>query len=204
MKWGDAWIWIAIDPVRKLIPAWHTADRTALAAYRFMRDLQPRLKHRVQLTTDGHVPYLIAVKAAFISTGIDYATLVKIYGEGGEGKYSPGAVTGATRKRVMGQPAYAKICTSHVERQNLTVRMSNRRFTRLTNGFSKSIDSHKHSVALHFGHYNFCRVHQSLRVTPAMESGITDRVWSLEDIARLTVGEPVPPFLPPRPLPACP
>ena len=181
--WGDSWCLVAIDPVTKLIPTWEVGDRGAVTAYHFMRDLQPRLAHRVQLTTDGHLPYLVAVKAAFLSTSIDYGMLVKIYGEASEsGKYSPGQVVGAKRERIMGQPETASICTSHVERQNLTVRMSNRRFTRLTNGFSKSLTSHKHSLALHFAHYNFCRIHSSLRVTPAMEAKLTDHIWELEEL----------------------
>lgn len=188
---GDSWCWVAIDPITKLIPVWHVGDRTALSAYRFMRKLQPRLANRVQFTTDGHNAYLVAVKAAFISTSIDYGMLVKLYGEGESGRYSPSNVVGARRERIMGQPESAKICTSHVERQNLTLRMSNRRFTRLTNGFSKSIDSHKHSIALHFAHYNFCRIHSSLRVTPAMEAGLTDHVWELEELLVLPQKEAV-------------
>lgn len=181
--WGDSWCLIAIDPVSKLIPTWGVGDRGAVTAYHFMRDLQPRLAHRVQLTTDGHLPYLVAVKAAFISTSIDYGMLVKIYGDNSlAGKYSPGNVIGAKKERILGQPETASICTSHVERQNLTVRMGNRRFTRLTNGFSKCLTSHKHSLALHFAHYNFCRIHSALRVTPAMEAKLTDHVWELEEL----------------------
>ena len=202
MGWGDNWTWIAIDPVNKLIPAWYVGDRSALSAYRFLRALQPRLAHRVQLTTDGLHAYLVAVRAAFISTSIDYAVLVKLYGDGDSGRYSPGTVTGIQTTRVRGNPDPDKIYTSHVERQNLTVRMSNRRFTRLTNGFSKSIDSHKNSLALHFVNYNFCRIHQSLRVTPAMQAGITDRLWSLEDIARLAEGQPDQPVSTPQPQPS--
>lgn len=183
---GDVWTWVAIDPVTKLIPAWFVGDRTAQSAYKFMRSLEPRLTNRVQLTTDGHHAYLVAVKAAFLARPIDYGMLVKLYGEGESGKYSPSNCIGARRETVMGNPALPDICTSHVERQNLTMRMSNRRFTRLTNGFSKSLPSHKHALALHFAHYNFCRIHQTLRVTPAMEAGVTDHVWELSELAALT------------------
>lgn len=179
---GDIWTWVAIDPVTKIIPAWFVGNRTAQSAYTFMRNVEPRLANRVQLTTDGLHAYLVAVKAAFLARPIDYGMLVKLYGEGESGKYSPSNCIGARRDTVMGAPAYAKICTSHVERQNLTVRMGNRRFTRLTNGFSKSLPSHKNSLALHFAHYNFCRIHQTLRVTPAMEAGLTDHVWEFTEL----------------------
>jgi IS1 family transposase/lambda repressor-like predicted transcriptional regulator len=179
---GDSWCWIAIDPVSKIIPAWHVGRRNAEDAYHFMRQVEKRLANRVQLTTDGHQPYLVAVKAAFLARSIDYAMLVKIYGESGSGKYSPGECIGATKETVMGHPDPRLVCTSHAERQNLTMRMQMRRFTRLTNAFSKSLPSHKNALALHFAHYNLCRIHQTLRVTPAMEAGITDHVWSLEEL----------------------
>lgn len=173
---GDCWTWVAIDPVNKLIPAWYVGDRSAQSAYKFMGDLEPRLKNRVQLTTDGHNAYLVAVKAAFLARSIDYGMLVKLYGEGESGKYSPSECIGAKKEAVMGNPDKAAICTSHVERQNLTMR------TRLTNAFSKSLPSHKNSLALHFAHYNFCRIHQSLRVTPAIQAGVTDHVWELNEL----------------------
>jgi IS1 family transposase len=182
-QWGDIWTWVAIDRETKLIPAWFVGDRTANSAYGFMRNLQPRLANRVQMTTDGHHAYLIAVKAAFSATPLDYAMLVKIYGEGSsEGKYSPNAFIAAKKTAVSGSPNPAQICTSHVERQNLTMRMSMRRFTHLTNGFSKTVESHKLALALHFAHYNFCRIHSKLRVTPAMECKLTDHVWELEEL----------------------
>lgn len=185
-KAGDIWTWVAIDPCTKLIPAWFIGDRTAASAYKFLRNLSPRLANRVQLSTDGHRAYLIAVRAAFNHTPIDYGMLVKIYGDNTEeGKYSPGECIGAERTVVMGSPDVRRICTSHAERQNLTMRMQMRRFTRLTNGFSKKIENHRLAIAVHFAHYNFCRVHQSLRVTPAMEAGLTDHVWELSELIGL-------------------
>ncbi len=189
--WGDAWTWVAIDPVTKLIPQWWIGDRSAESAYRFMLQLSRRLVNRVQLTTDGLRAYLVAVKAAF-PDGIDYAQLIKLYDNPASvGRYSPGQFIGARKERISGSPFPEVISTSHVERQNLTVRMECRRFTRLTNAFSKSIDSHRLACAIHFVHYNFARIHSSLRVTPAMAAGITDRVWSLSDIIGLLEQEEV-------------
>lgn len=183
---GDVWTWVAIDPKTKLIPCHYAGDRSAESAYKLLRNLQPRLAKRVQLTTDGHRAYLIAVETAFAWQDIDYAQLAKVYGNSfGEGRYSPGDFRGAEKKVVKGAPDMAQVSTSHVERQNLTMRMSIRRFTRLTNAFSKSIESHRQALALHFAHYNFCRIHQTLRCTPAMQAGITDHVWELEELAVL-------------------
>jgi IS1 family transposase len=182
---GDAWTWIATDPDSKLVAAWHTADRTALSAYRFMLQLEPRLKERVQLTTDGHHAYLVAVMAAFLARGIDYGMLVKLYEHGKAGKYGPPKFTGAKRIRIMGEPDRDLISTSISERNNLTVRMQMRRFTRLTNAFSKSIDCHKAALAIHFTHYNFCRIHSSIRITPAMAAGLTDHIWELSELIAL-------------------
>lgn len=186
---GDVWTWVAIDPDTKLIPCWFVGDRSAQSAYRFMRNLQPRLANRIQLSTDGHGSYYIAVKAAFLATPVDYGMLVKLYGEGGDGKYSPGEVIGARRDVVFGNPNPADICTSHSERQNLTMRMQMRRFTRLTNGFSKKLLNHRLACAVHFIHYNFARVHQSLRITPAMAAGLTDHIWELSEIVNLLEAE---------------
>lgn len=187
---GDVWTWVAIDPDTKLIPRWFVGDRTAESAYKFLRDLSPRLSNRIQLTTDGHRAYLTAVKAAFNAVPIDYAMLVKIYGDGaGEGKYSPGEVTGTIRETISGTPDVRNICTSHVERQNLTMRMQMRRFTRLTNGFSKKVENHRLAVAVHFVHYNFCRIHQTIRCTPAMAAGLSDHVWELSELIALLVAE---------------
>lgn len=189
-QWGDCWTWVATDRETKLVPAWFVGDRTAQSAYRFMRNLQPRLKERVQLTTDGHHAYLIAVKAAFLSTPVDYAMLVKIYGDSASG-YSPAEVVGARKERILGLPDETQICTSHAERNNLTMRMQIRRFTRLTNAFSKKIENHRLAVALHFVHYNFCRIHQTLRITPAMAAGISDHVWELRELVALLDAEPL-------------
>lgn len=183
--WGDVWTWVAIDPVTKLIPAWFIGDRTADSAYRFMRNLEHRLAERVQLSTDGHHAYLVAVKAAFLARPIDYGMLIKIYGDGQPGKYSPSECIGARREAVMGLPEIAHISTSHAERNNLTMRMQMRRFTRLTNGFSKSVVNHRLACAVHFVHYNFCRIHQSLRITPAMAAGLTDHVWEMAELIAL-------------------
>lgn len=189
---GDVWTWTAIDADTKLIASWMVGSRDGDAARAFMGDLAPRLANRVQLTTDGHRVYLDAVEEAF-AWDIDYAMLVKHYGEGPQGpdrKYSPAEYVSAEKRRITGRPDKAHVSTSFVERQNLTMRMSCRRFTRLTNAFSKKVENHAHAVALHFMYYNFGRIHKTLRVTPAMEAGVAKHVWSLEEIAAL-VPEPV-------------
>jgi IS1 family transposase len=183
---GDVWTWTAIDPETKLIPCWFVGDRSAASANHFMHDLADRLAHRVQLTTDGHGAYLAAVDDAF-GNQIDYAQLVKIYGEGPktEARYSPAQCMGARKAKITGSPDFAHVSTSHVERSNLTLRMTNRRFTRLTNGFSKKFENHEHSIALSFFAYNFCKIHKTLRVTPAMQTGLTDHVWELSEVVAL-------------------
>jgi len=184
--WGDVWTWTAIDADTKLIASWFVGSRDATSAWWFMRDLCSRLITRVQLTSDGHHAYLTAIDNAFAGE-VDYAQLVKVYGEGREGaaRYSPAAFVGARREVITGNPDPKHISTSYVERQNLTMRMSMRRFTRLTNGFSKKAENHAHAVALYFVHYNFARVHGTLRVTPAMEAGLSDHVWSIEEMVAL-------------------
>lgn len=180
--WGDVWTWVAMDADTKLIPTWFIGTRDAGAAYHFMHDLADRLANRVQLTTDGHKAYLSAVEDAF------YAMLIKIYGnapEGPEVRYSPAQCMGARKATQSGKPEWKHISTSYIERQNLTMRMSMKRFARLSNGFSKKIENHEHSVAIHYMNYNFCRIHQTLRVTPAMEAGITDHVWTLAEVIAL-------------------
>lgn len=184
--WGDTWTWTAIDADTKLCLSYLVGGRDARWANEFMQDCAARLKNRVQLTTDGHHAYLEAIEGAF-GSDVDYAQLIKIYGETFEGqkRYSPAQCLGAKKSKVLGNPDPCCISTSFVERQNLTMRMSIRRFTRRTNAFSKKIENHIHAVALHFLHYNFVRIHKTLRVTPAMAAGISDRVWSLEEMANL-------------------
>lgn len=185
---GDVWTWTALCADTKLIVSYNVADRTPEDALRFMDDLRSRLANRIQLTTDGLRVYAEAVNEAF-GGDVDYAQLVKIYsepkGQGHEKRYSAGECCGIKKKRVSGNPVKNDISTSFVERQNLTMRMSMRRFTRLTNAFSKKVENLGHAVALHMMFYNFGRIHQSLRVTPAMEAGLSDHVWSLEEIAAL-------------------
>lgn len=183
---GDVWTWTAIDADSKLIVSYLVGGRDGGYAYEFMQDVAGRLAHRVQLTTDGHKAYLDAVEDTF-GCEVDYAQLVKIYGvpPEAERRYSPAECIGARPSPVSGNPDPDHISTSYVERQNLTMRMHMRRFTRLTNGFSKKIKNHMHAVALHFMHYNFVRIHKTLRVTPAMEAGVTDRLWEMSDIVAL-------------------
>ncbi|HEY0875586.1 MAG TPA: DDE-type integrase/transposase/recombinase [Vicinamibacterales bacterium] len=183
---GDVWTWTAIDADSKLVISWLVGSRDASSAYVFMQDVAERLRNRVQLTTDGHRPYLDAVEAAF-GGEIDYAMLQKIYGAdpGSETRYSPAVCIGCKAEEISGQPNPKHISTSYVERQNLTMRMHMRRFTRLTNAFSKKAEMLAYNVALHFMYYNFCKIHQTLRVTPAMEAGVSDHVWSVEELVGL-------------------
>ena len=194
---GDVWTWTALDSETKLMVAYFVGDRSSESATILMDDLQGRLSNRVQLTTDGYHAYLEAVEEAF-GADVDYAQLVKLYGtaekgRSAEARYSPMKCTGIRKRAVEGRPDLSQVSTSHVERMNLSIRMQNRRFTRLTNGFSKKLDNHIHALALYFAFYNFCRIHKSLRVTPAMAAGITDRLWSLNDIvAKIDAMAPAP------------
>ena len=187
---GDVWTWTAIDSDSKMILSYEVGDRSGLTALEFMDDLRSRLAYRVQLTTDGHRVYLDAVEEAF-GADVDYAQLIKLYGEPLEGRkegsrrYSPASCLGALEKRVTGQPDPKAVSTSHVERHNLTMRMGMRRFTRLTNAFSKKIENHLHMLSLYFVHYNFCRIHKSLRMAPAMASGISKTLRDVEWIVGL-------------------
>lgn len=185
---GDVWTWTGLCADTKLMVSYLVASREIEDAMRFMDDLQKRLANRVQLTSDGLKVYAVAVSEAF-GADVDFAMLHKIYnnpqGRGNEKRYSPADCCGVKRKKVIGNPVTKDISTSFVERQNLTMRMSMRRFTRLTNAFSKKVENLGHAVALHFMYYNFGRIHQTLRVTPAMEAGLTDHVWTLEEIAQL-------------------
>jgi IS1 family transposase len=181
---GDTWTWTALDADSKLIVSWLVGGRDAEYANAFMQDVAGRLANRVQLTTDGHKPYLEAVEGAF-GADVDFAQLVKIYGAvpKGDTRYSPAECLGAKKRRVEGAPDKAHVSTSYVERQNLTMRMHMRRFTRLTNGFSKKIENHAHAVALHFMYYNFVKQHKGLKgVSPAMAAGVTTRLWEMSDI----------------------
>jgi IS1 family transposase len=184
--WGDIWTWIGIDADTKLVVSYLVGGRDGGWAKDFMEDCAKRIRNRVQITTDGHRAYLDAVENAF-GADIDYTQLQKIYGapQENETRYSPATCIGCDMKVVSGDPDPKHVSTSYVERQNLTMRMHMRRFTRLTNAFSKKVDNHRHSVALHYMFYNFCRVHQTLRVTPAMEAGLADHVWSLEELCAL-------------------
>jgi IS1 family transposase len=184
--YGDVWTWVAMDADTKLVPSFMVGSRNSQVAKTFMDDLASRLANRVQLTTDGHRAYLEAVEGAF-GDGIDYAMLIKLYGNDREteARYSPAECIGTREIEVTGRPNPKYISTSYIERQNLSMRMGMRRFTRLTNAFSKKIDNHFWAIALYYMHYNFCRVHKTLRVTPSMEAGITDHVWEIEEIVSL-------------------
>jgi IS1 family transposase len=180
---GDVWTWTAIDADTKLIPSWFIGGRDSDAAIIFMDDLASRLANRVQLTSDGHRAYLEAVEGAF-GADVDYAQLVKLYGESPEAekRYSPAVCIGAHKNPIEGNPDPKYISTSYAERQNLNVRMHTRRFTRLTNAFSKKVENHAHSVALFAMYYNFVRIHKTLRTTPAMAAGVTKRLWEIGDL----------------------
>jgi IS1 family transposase len=184
--YGSVWTWVALDADTKLVPTWCMGTRGTGTAFEFIHDLAERLSHRTQLTTDGHRVYLEAIESAFGSE-IDYAMLVKLYGNDRETeiRYSPAECIGCRSIKVTGRPDPKHISTSFVERQNLTMRMSMRRFSRLTNAFSKKVENLGHAVALHYMWYNFARVHKTLRVTPAMEAGIADHVWTIKEIVNL-------------------
>jgi IS1 family transposase len=183
---GDVWTFTAIDADTKLVISWAVGRRDAGCAADFLQDVAGRLSNRIQLTTDGHKMYLLAVPDAF-GNQIDYAQLVKVFGDNPEGqkRYSPAQCLGTQRVEVIGNPDQAHISTSFVERQNLNMRMNMRRFTRLTNAFSKKLENHIAMIALFHMHYNFCRVHQTLRVTPAMEAGLSSHVWSVQELVEL-------------------
>ncbi len=183
---GDIWTWVALDAETKLVPSWRVGDRSGATALEFVCDLSKRLANRVQVTSDGHRAYLEAVEAGF-GADVDYAQLIKLYGEVPHpaSRYSPAEIQGSKTFCCTGNPDPQFISTSYVERQNLTMRMNMRRFTRLTNGFSKRVENHAHMVSLHFMHYNFCRQHKTLLVSPAMEAGVADHLWTIEDIVAL-------------------
>jgi IS1 family transposase len=183
--WGDVWTWTAIDADTKLMVSYMVGNRGVACARVFMEDVASRVSSRVQITTDGHRAYVEAVEGAF-GMDCDYAMLIKVYGQSHvDTRYSPGEVIGIDTKVMCGNPDPKHISTSFVERQNLTMRMSMRRFTRLTNAFSKKLVNHEASIALHYMHYNFCRIHKTLRVTPAMEAGLANTPWTIEDLLSL-------------------
>ena len=180
--YGDVWTWVAIDADTKLVPAFMLGNRDAQSAQMFIDDLKGRLANRVQLTTDGLKVYLEAVEGAF-GADVDYAQLIKIYGGSqDEARYSPAECIGCETKVIQGKPDMKHVSTSYVERQNLTVRMGMRRFTRLTNGFSKKVENHAYALAIFYMHCNFCRIHKTLRVTPGMEAGLTAHVWTIGEM----------------------
>jgi IS1 family transposase len=184
---GDVWTWVAIDADSKLVPSWRIGDRTSETGLAFVDDLAKRLSNRVQITSDGYRAYLEAIEGAF-GGDVDYAQLVKLYGtspDSATGRYSPAECCGAIKTSIEGKPDPKHISTSYAERANLTMRMSIRRFTRLTNAFSKKIEKHALSVALHYMHYNFARIHKTLRISPAMAAGVTDKLWSVADIVTM-------------------
>jgi IS1 family transposase len=183
---GDIWTWTALDAESKLIISWLMGGRDAGYASEFMQDVAGRLANRVQLTTDGHKAYLDAVEDAF-GADVDYAQLVKLYGESAESqkRYSPAECVGCRKEAITGRPERKHVSTSYVERQNLTMRMSMRRFTRLTNAFSKRAENHGHSLALYFVYYNWVRIHKSLRVTPAMAAGLTDKLMGMGELVAM-------------------
>lgn len=185
---GDVWTWTALDSDSKLMVSWLVGSRDAQAAYEFLSDVRSRVVTRMQLTSDGHGAYIPAVDAVF-GQYIDYAQLIKIYGApvgaGNERRYSPAECTGVKTMAVTGRPDHEHVSTSHVERSNLSMRMGMRRFTRLTNAFSKKVENHCHAIALYFMHYNWVRIHKTLRVTPAMEAGLTTELMSIADIVKL-------------------
>lgn len=184
---GDVYTWVALDADTKLVPCWNVGRRDAHSAMAFIKDLGERITNRFQLSTDGNKMYLTAVEETFGSE-IDYGMIVKIYGhveDDAARRYSPAQCIGCEKEVVSGNPDMDLVSTSYIERQNLTMRMSMRRFTRLTNGFSKKIENHMHAIALHYMHYNFVRIHKSLRCTPAMAAGVSKTLWSIEDIVAL-------------------
>jgi len=180
---GDAWLWMATDAQTKIVPCWHVGSRDGGAAMEFIDDLASRLANRVQITTDGHKAYLDAIDTAF-GGQVDYAMLVKLYGPSLEGdrRYSPAECTGAIKTPIQGHPDLKHVSTSYAERNNLNVRMHSRRMTRLTNAFSKKMENHAHAMALHFLYYNFVRIHQTLKMSPAMAAGVTKRLWEMTDV----------------------
>jgi IS1 family transposase len=188
---GDTWTFVAIDSETKLVPSFLVGKRDAASTHAFITDVADRMKNRVQVSTDGLRTYVDAIGTAFAETGVDYAQLHKTYEAEptGPGRYSPPKVIATEKTPVFGEPVTEYVSTSYVERQNLTVRMGVRRYTRLTNAFSKKLENHVAATALHFAHYNFVRRHQTLRVSPAMAAGVESTLWSTSDLLDATIGE---------------
>ena len=182
--WGDIWVWTCLDADAKLMISYKIGGRTPSMAFEIMNDLASRVTSKIQLTTDGLYWYPHAVENAF-GIDVDYAVQTKHYADAQSGRYSPPRFTGSAKEVIKGDPNPRHISTSFVERQNLTMRMGMRRFTRLTNGFSKKAENHAHMVALHYTYYNFAKIHKTLRITPAMAAGIADHVWSIKEIVEL-------------------
>lgn len=187
--YGDVWVWKALDADSKLIINWLVGPRDAQSANAFIADMATRLTNRVMITTDGHRPYIEAIESEF-GSAVDFAQIVKQYGnnvpsEASHHRYSPGHCTGIQKNAITGNPDMSLASTSYIERANLTTRMTNRRFTRLTNAFSKKVENHEAMLAIHFMHYNFCRIHQTLRVTPAMEAGLSAHPWDIAELVAL-------------------
>lgn len=192
LGWGDVWTWVSIDADTKLVPCWHVGARNPDAANDFIQDLADRLANRIQLTSDGYHFYLEAVEKAF-GSAIDYAMLVKAYGQSeqkDERRYSPVECVGAKKQKIVGKPKKADVSTSYIERQNLTMRMSMKRFTRLTNSFSRKLENHIAAISLHYMVYNFVKIHSSIRCTPAMEANVTSKLWTIADVVDL-LPEPI-------------
>jgi IS1 family transposase len=192
---GDAWTWVAVDADSKLVVSWLVGNRDVDTAHVFVSDVASRLRNKVQLSTDGYKNYIIPVATAF-EYAVDFAQIIKVYGspsssDNPERKYSPATVTSVEKKVIFGKPNYDLISTSYVERQNLTMRMGMRRFTRLTNAFSKKIEHHRYAIAIHYAYYNFVRIHKSLRVTPAMEAKLTTKPMTIEDIVRMAYADEI-------------
>ena len=184
---GDIWTWVGLDADTKLAVSWNVGGRDGEAAMVFIDDMAKRLANRIQLTSDGHKAYLEAVDGAF-GGDIDYAILHKVYGaspESAKGKYSPAECIGTQKHRIEGNPDPRHVSTSYVERQNLNIRMGNRRMTRLTNAFSKKAENHAHMMSIYFMHYNFVRIHQTLKITPAMAAGVTKKLWEMSDLVKV-------------------
>lgn len=202
---GDCWLWIALDATSKVVISYQVGKRPADDALDLCVDLRDRITTRPQITADGYAPYVNAIEWAFTRRDVDFAQLIKVYqstpGNDAAHRYSPGSIREIEVNEVFGNPKTENISTSYVERFNLTTRMQMRRFTRLTNGFSKKLENHKAAIGLHIAHYNFCRIHETIRCTPAMQVGVTDHVWTLDELIEAATTTPKRPPAPEAPRP---